>query len=459
MANIRNRKVLVNNGRSTLDRKARKLALDSLEAALEAANPQNFINSRVRLKGEQLTIDGRIFDLDKFNRIFVVGGGKASGGMAEALEAILEDRITNGIVSTPYGSEHYRLKHVTLHLASHPLPDKAGVKGVRLMIDLVTQANKDDLVICLISGGGSSLMPLPRHPISLEDKKTVTKALLESGAGITEINTVRKHISDFKGGWLAKQAHPATVVNLLISDVVGDRIDSIASGPTVPDSSTFQDAIEVLNRYGLWKKTPQSVKHVLLGGKAGKLPETLKPDDEAFTHVHTFIVGNNSAVTLAAYRNLQKAGLNTLLLPSSLEGEAKHVGRKFASFMQETTISEQAMPKPAGLVVGGETTVTVVGEGRGGRNQETALSAALPINGIKGAAIASISTDGLDGPTDAAGALADGSTILHSQELQLDAEELLAQNDSYTVFEKLGDLIFTGPTSTNVNDILVIVMM
>jgi len=287
----------------------------------------------------------------------------------------------------------------------------------------------------------------------------VTEALLKSGTPINEINAVRKHISDFKGGWLAKKAYPATVINLLLSDVVGDPLDVIASGPTVPDTTTFQDAIKVLKKHTLWNKIPESVKKTLLNGEKGQVSETPKAHDPAFKRVYNFIVGNNRSASLAAYDELRDAGLNTLFLTSYMEGEARHVGRMFAAMAREIVASGKPIPKPSGIVAGGETTVTVVGKGAGGRNQEIALGAALKIDGIEGAVIASISTDGVDGPTDAAGALADGKTILRSRELELNAEDFLRANDSYAFFSKLGDLIFTGPTGTNVNDISVIVVI
>ncbi len=459
MVEIKNKEELINNSKSPLNRKARKLALNSLETALKAADPRGIIKSKVKLKEGLLTINKHPFDLKKFNNIFVVGGGKASGSMAEALEAILKDHITDGTLNVPYASGHYNVQRINLQEASHPVPDEAGVKGTRRMLDLVSQADENDLVICLISGGGSSLMPLPRDEISLEDKKMVTEALLKSGAPINEINAVRKHISDFKGGWLAKKAYPATVINLLLSDVVGDPLDAIASGPAVPDSTTFQDVIKVLKKYTLWNKIPESVKKALLNGEKGHVSETPKADDIAFKRVYNFIVGNNRSASLAAYDKLRDAGLNTLFLTSYMEGEARHVGGMFAAMVREIVASGKPIPKPSGIVAGGETTVTVVGKGSGGRNQEIALGAALKIDGVEGAVIASISTDGVDGPTDAAGALADGKTIPRSQELELNAEEFLVDNNSYAFFSKLSDLIFTGPTSTNVNDISVIVVI
>ena len=459
MVGIKNKEELINNSKSPFDRKARKLALDSLETALKAADPRGLIKSKVKLKEGLLTINKHLFDLKKFHNIFVVGGGKASGLMAEALEIILKDRITDGCLNVPYASGHYEVRRIKLQEASHPVPDEAGVKGTRRMLDFANQADENDLVICLISGGGSSLMPLPRDEISLQDKKIVTEALLKSGASINEINAVRKHISDFKGGWLAKKAYPATVINLLLSDVVGDPLDVIASGPTVPDTTTFQDAIKVLKKHTVWNKVPESVKKTLLNGEKGQVSETPKTHDAAFKRVYNFIVGNNRSASLAAYDELRDAGLNTLFLTSYMEGEARHVGRMFAAMVREIVALGKPIPKPSGIVTGGETTVTVVGEGAGGRNQEIALGAGLKIDGVKGAVIASISTDGIDGPTDAAGALADGKTILRSRELELNAEELLAENNSYAFFSKLSDLIFTGPTGTNVNDISVIVVI
>jgi len=459
MVGIKNKEELISNSKSPFDRKARKLALNSLETALEAADPRGLIKSKVKLKEGLLTINKHLFDLKKFHNIFVVGGGKASGLMAEALEVILKDRITDGCLNIPYASGHYEVRRIKLQEAGHPIPDEAGVEGTRRMLDLVSHADENDLVICLVSGGGSSLMPLPRDEMSLQDKKIVTEALLKSGASINEINAVRKHISDFKGGWLAKKAYPATVINLLLSDVVGDSLDAIASGPAVSDSTTFQDAIKALKKYMLWNRIPETVKTALLNGQKGRILETPKADDIAFKKVYNFIVGNNRSASLAAYEKLREAGLNTLFLTSCMEGEARHVGGIFAAMARETVASGKPILKPCGIVAGGETTVTVVGKGVGGRNQEIALGAALKIDGVNGAVVASISTDGVDGPTDAAGALADGKTILRSRELELDAEEFLADNDSYAFFSKLGDLILTGSTGTNVNDVSVIVVI
>lgn len=459
MVNIRNTKELLKNAKSSLDRKARKIAINALNAALEAVDPKVIIQSQVKVNGDTLKVGNLSFNLHEFGNVFVVGGGKASGCMAEALEELLGNRIKDGAVNVPYASPSCQTQKIKLQHASHPIPDISGVKGASRMLDLVGQARENDLIICLLSGGGSSLMPQPCSGISLEDKKKVTDALLKSGATINEINTVRKHISGIKGGWLAKKAYPATVVNLILSDVVDDPLDSIASGPTVPDSSTFHDAAEILKRYKLWGKVPSSVTKVLSNGEKGLIPETPKADDKAFTKVHNFVVGNTLTATLAAYNNIKKTGLNTLLLSSRLEGQARDVGTIFASIAKEIVASGHPVPKPAGIVAGGETTVAVVGKGKGGRNQEIALVSALKISNADGVVVASISTDGVDGPTDAAGALADGKTLLRSHELGLDLRRFLEENDSYSFFTKLGDLIFTGPTGTNVCDVLVVVVL
>lgn len=459
MVNIKNTAELLKNARSRLDRKARELAINALNAALEAVDPKVVIRSQVKIEGDMLKIGNLSLNLREFRNIFIVGGGKATGHMAEALEELLGDHIKNGIINVPYDYPPYQTRKIRLHQASHPIPDISGVKGASHMLDLVSQAKENDLIICLLSGGGSSLMPKPCSGVTLEDKRKVTDALLKSGATINEINTVRKHVSDIKGGWLAKKAYPATLVNLILSDVVGDPLDSIASGPTVPDSTTFKDAIEILKRYKLWSKVPSSVTKVLLDGEKGLIPETPKPGDKVFTKVHNIVVGNNLTASLSAYVSAQKAGLNALLLSSRLEGQARDVGTMSASIAKEIVASENPVPKPAGIVAGGETTVTVVGKGEGGRNQEIVLSAALKIGNADGVVIASMSTDGVDGPTDAAGAIADGKTLLRSYELGLDPRKFLAENDSYSFFSKLGDLIFTGPTGTNVCDVLVIVVL
>ena len=301
------------------------------------------------------------FDLRKFKHVYVVGGGKAGGKMAQAIEEILGKHVTAGVVNIPYGASQ-KTKVIKLNEARHPVPDEAGVAGTLRIMALAEQAKEDDLVICLISGGGSSLMPLPRKGISLEDKQELTNALLKSGAEITEINAVRKHLSAFKGGWLAKKTYPATLLNFVLSDVMGDPLDSIASGPTVPDTSTFSDARKILEKYDLWLKIPVSIRKILSEGASGLLQETPKPNDPVFEKVHNLVIGNNRTACLGAIDFLGSKGLNTLLLADVLAGEAKEVGKTLAKLANEGFVCNDPS-LILGIVAGGETTVTVTEKG------------------------------------------------------------------------------------------------
>lgn len=460
MVEIRNKNRLLDNASSPLNRGAREIALATIEKALDSVDPRNLIRSRVILNGDVLEIDSNSFQLSDYDRIFVIGGGKASGFMAEALEEILGDWIKSGVVVIPHGtSNQYKTNRIGLHEAAHPIPDGHSIAGARKIADTAAQFEEDDLAICLISGGGSSLMAMPPQGVSLDDKKKVTDLLLKSGATINEINTVRKHISEFKGGMLAKRAYPATLVSLILSDVIGDNLDVIASGPTVPDLSTFQDAVAILKRYDLWTNTPNSVKKVLIEGMERLIPETPKLGDRVFEKVSNIVIGNNRLASLAAAKELQRRGINTLFLTSFMEGEARDVGLMVAALAREVSTSGNPVSKPAAIIMGGETTVTVIGSGVGGRNQEIALSASTKIEGMDGLVVISLSTDGIDGPTDAAGAMADGNTMTRARRLGLRPQEHLKNNDSYSFFSKLGDLVYTGPTGTNVNDLSVIVMI
>ena len=455
---IKNKNQLIENGETPLLKKARTLALSSLEHALRAVDPKKLIKTKIALENQNLHANGHIFNLNKIRNIYVVGGGKAAGSMAEAIEEILGKHITEGIVNIPNGDKH-TTNIIKLHGASHPFPDEAGEEGTKRILAVAEKAEKDDLFICLISGGGSSLMPLPRGGVSLKDKQVLTNTLLKSGATINEVNAVRKHISAFKGGWLAKKAYPATVLNLVLSDVVGDPLESIASGPTVPDSTTFADARKVLEKYGLLKNAPASIRRVLSDGEKGLIEETPKKGDRAFEKVYSVVLGNSRTAASAACQYLKSAGLNTLLLTSTMEGEAKHVGTMLASVANEIVAHDNPVAKPAAIVASGETTVTVVGKGVGGRNQEVALSSALKLHDADGAVIASFSTDGVDGPTSAAGAIVDGKTLARAERLGMEAGKYLAENDSYSYFSRIGDAVVTGPTGTNVNDISLIIIL
>ena len=458
MTIIKNREELLSNASSQKDRKAREIALDAIEEAFKTADPKRIMFSKVRLENESLKINGETFDLSKYRRIFVLGGGKASGTMAEALEEILKDRIEDGVIVVPKEvAKKHKLSRIKIYESSHPIPDESSVSGAKKIIELAKRAGDNDLVICLISGGGSSLMALPREGISLKDKQRVTDLLLKSGATINEINAVRKHISSFKGGQLAKAVYPASLIGLLLSDVLGDPLDVIASGPTVPDSSTFSDAVSILQEYNLWDKVPETIRKTLTEGMKGKIAETPKKGDPIFKRVKNIVIGNNRLACMAALSSIRKRGLNALFLTSFMEGEARHIGTFFGAMGKELMVTDYPIASPAAVIAGGETTVTVTGKGIGGRNQEIVLSAALKISGADGLVVASASTDGIDGPTDAAGAIADGKTVQRSRKLGIDPSEALRNNDSYTFFSKLDDLIITGPTGTNVNDISILV--
>jgi len=433
-------------------RERRSKALAILAAALEAVDPEEAIQRQVFLADDVLRVGERTYDLSRYRRIIVVGGGKAGASMTKAIVQILGPRIAAGLVNVKYGYTA-ETQIVEINEAGHPIPDQAGLAGARRIAELAKEAGEDDLVICLISGGGSALLPLPSEGISLEDLAALNDALLRCGATINEINAVRKHLSQIKGGGLARLAHPAELVSLILSDVVGNPLDVIASGPTVPDVSTFAQACEVIEKYGLWEEIPPSIAERLRRGRDGLVPETPKAGDPIFARTYNLVVGSNEIAARAAIARARELGFNTLLLSTFVEGEAREVGRVFAAVAKEIVHSGQPVPRPACVVAGGETTVTIRGQGKGGRNQELALAAALEIAGLEEAMVIGLATDGTDGPTDAAGALADGTTIQRAQARELDAARSLADNDSYHFFEVLGDLIITGPTNTNVNDL------
>ncbi len=450
---VKNADDLISNGTSAGERLARRLCVDALEAALEAADPGNMVLNSVTLSRNEFSVSGSKFDLRKFKRIIVLGGGKASAALAVSLESILGKRIAAGVVNVPEKLlGKHPLRAIELHGATHPLPSEKGVRGVERMLELVARPSVDTLVICLISGGGSALMPLPAEKVNLTEKVRVTELLLKAGATIRELNVVRKHLSGIKGGLLARRLYPSTIIALVLSDVIGDPLDSIASGPLSPDPSTFQDALNVLRKYHLERRVPEGVLATLKEGARGKLPETPKPGDVCFERVHHFVIGNNRIACLGACERLKSARKNPMLLTSRLEGEARFVGDVFATIAGDPG----DMVRPDSFIAGGETTVTVTGHGMGGRNQEAALAAQSKIGGTPNVALAFAGSDGLDGPTDAAGAMVDGSTIDRAKSLGLDAAEYLARNDSYNFFRQTGDLIVTGPTGTNVNDIWIL---
>ena len=433
-------------------RPQREKAVGIMTAALEAVDPAEAIRRQVRLDDDILTVGGRAYDLARYQHIYVVGGGKAGGPMALAMEQLLGDRITAGSVNVKYG---YTLPAdiIQLYEAGHPLPDEEGVRGTEAIIQLLKRATKDDIVICLVSGGGSALMVAPAVGITLADMEAFTQVMLGCGATINEINTIRKHCSRIKGGQMAQLAYPADLIALLLSDVVGNPLDVIASGPAVADTSTFAEAWGIVEKYRMESQLPASIVERLKWGKEGETAETPKAGDPALERVHTQIIASNEIAAQAAVEEARKQGFNTLLLSTFVEGEAREVAMVFAAIAREIRHRGQPIPPPACVVAGGETTVTLRGNGKGGRNQELALAAAIPIAGLEDVMVIGLATDGTDGPTDAAGALADGTTMARAKALGLSAQKHLADNDSYHFFEALGDLLLTGPTNTNVNDL------
>ncbi len=428
-----------------------------MNAAIDAAQPARIIKRHLSLKSEVLTAGGLKFPLKNYHRIFVIGGGKASGYMGVEIERMLGKRITSGLVIIPdYLKPQPRGQQIKYHPATHPVPTRKGMQGVLSTLELVRNVSRSDLVIVLLSGGGSALMPLPAQGISLRDEADITSLLLKSGASIQEINAVRKHLSQIKGGRLAEKLYPATVLSLIISDVVGDKPDAIASGPTAPDPTTYQDAKDILVKYDLWSRIPRSTRKVIDDGVSGSTPDTPKEDNRVFRYVHNLIIGTNRESCLAAARASRRTGYRTIILSTRISGEAREVGRILG--LIAAGIRENGLPlePPAALVAGGETTVTVRGKGKGGRNQELSLAAATKISGSNGVVVGSLATDGIDGQTEAAGALVDGTTVTRGRELGMEPEEYLNSNDSYGYFRKLDALITTGPTGTNVNDIMIL---
>lgn len=435
----------------------RRDAAAIFQAGLQAAAPGAAIKKHCRLAGGILVVDGHSYDLDLFSRVIVLGAGKAGAAMAFAIEEILGERLSTGIISVKYGHlEH--LNKITTYEAAHPVPDENGHLAAQAIYDLALSADEKTLVICLISGGGSALLPLPVPGLSLFEKQETTKALLACGATIHEVNAVRKHLSAIKGGGLARAVYPATLISLILSDVVGDDLDSIASGPCVPDSKTFGDCLAIFKKYAIDQQIPARVHHYIESGVAGTVPETPKAGQDFFTKTLNVIIGSNFSALLKGKEKAGQLGYNTFLLSSQMEGETHLVASLHMAIAREIWQHDHPVPKPACLLSGGETTVAVKGSGKGGRNQEFALAAALNMPGMENIVVLSAGTDGTDGPTDAAGAFADNSTLLRAVQQQLDPLDYLENNDSYNFFDALGDLYITGPTNTNVMDIRIILV-
>lgn len=447
---------------SNLLEQMRAEAQEIFRASLEAVDPYRAVKGFVTVKGNRLHLgagagDAVDLDLGRFDRISIVGGGKATAPMARAIEEVFGQKIVKGMINVKYGYA-VGLTFTEIVEAGHPLPDHNGEQGTKRIIEYLESAGERDLIFSLISGGGSALLPQPAGEITLEEKQEITRSLLACGASIDEINAVRKHISSSKGGQMARAAYPATIINLMLSDVVGDRMDVIASGPFTPDRSTFDEAKGVIEKYGL-KGIPETIRRHLQAGAEGLIPETPKPGDPVFERVFNFIVGSNGLALGAAEEKARGLGYQTLILSSMIEGETREVAWVHSAIAKEIVNTGRPFPPPLCIISGGETTVTIRGTGLGGRNQEFCLAAALDITGLPGrVVILSAGTDGSDGPTDAAGAIVDPLTVRRGSDLGLVAYNFLNNNDSYHFLEKTGDILITGPTHTNVMDVRLILV-
>ncbi|MFH1122896.1 MAG: glycerate kinase, partial [Pseudomonadota bacterium] len=435
--------MIISSMEENLLKQMRSEAVTLFRAAVKRVNPYEAVQQFVHIEKMRLFLgeQGQTMtelDLKAFDRIFLVGGGKATAPMARAMEGLLEERIAGGAINVKYGFTE-SLSFIDTVEADHPLPDQKGVEGTKKILDILRGAREKDLVFSLISGGGSALLPMPAGEITLTEKQDVTRRLLQCGASIDEINTIRKHISFSKGGQMARAAFPATTVNLMLSDVVGDKVDVIASGPFVPDASTFEEAWAIVEKYGL-HDLPESVRTYLRKGTEGEVPETPKEGDPIFEKVHNFIIGSNILALDAARVAAENLGYRTLILSSMVEGETRDVARVHSAIAKEILMTGHPLQPPACIISGGETTVTIRGEGLGGRNQEFCLASAWELRDIKPrVVILSGGTDGNDGPTSAAGAVVDPLTVRRGADLGLDARDYLKNNDAYHFFEKTND--------------------
>jgi glycerate 2-kinase len=428
--------------------------------ALRAADPESAVRKIVKCEGHTLQINRCRIDLDSVRRIWVLGAGKAAAPMGRAIEKILGLHLAGGILVTKYGHS-LPLKTLKVIEAGHPLPDTNSIaSGAQIVTLIKSRIQSDDLVICLFSGGASALLVSPAQGITLKDKLACTRALLNGGADIHELNAVRKHLSGIKGGGLARMLAPSRVVSLILSDVVGDDLGTIASGPMVPDATTFSDCIDIFQKLQLMNQIPSSVKKRFELGAAGQIAETPKMGDPVFRTNEVFIVGSSSQACAAAAQAARRLGYRTMVLTSRLEGDNGEAARFHMSVASEIVFHGRPLRRPACVVSGGETTVRVSGNGKGGRNQEFALHcvrhlARLPAPCL----VASLGTDGTDGPTEAAGAIADNTTLPRSMKYGAGfLSESLNNNDSHTFFKRLGDLIITGPTRTNVMDLHIVLV-
>jgi hydroxypyruvate reductase len=424
-----------------------------LHISLDSVNPTSVVNNFVKTDGNDLVINGSCFKLKNINSIIVIGFGKASQKMALGLKMALKEIQMRGVIICKHDQSditNHLLPEITTLIGDHPIPGDTSLNATKAIIKLITHRRSNELVICLISGGGSSLFTNPSENLSLSSLQELTGLLIKSGAPIQEINTVRKHLDAVKGGGLVKLIYPNQLLALIISDVIGDTLSMIASGPTAEDPTTFNDALRVIQKYGLEKKVDKVIVDTLKDGLLGKIEESLKPGDYRMKRVHNFIIGNNRIATLAGRDQAIKEGFYCEVISNHLSGEAREVGRYLGRILIKV---KNEFKYPLCLIAGGESTVTVKGKGKGGRNQEVALAAALEIAGMEKTCFLTLATDGEDGNTDAAGAVVTGSTVKIAHSMGINPKSFLEQNNCYEFFRRVGGMIKTGPTGTNVNDL------
>lgn len=432
---------------------SKRAAVDIFLAGVESVKPDHLIRTFVSFEKNILKIKDLSYDLDHIKNLYVIGAGKASALMAQEVENILGNRITEGHIITKY-HHSISLKYITATEAAHPVPDMNGIKGTEEILSIAHKAQEEDLVICLISGGGSALMTDLPESCTLEDLKTLNDVLLKSGASINEMNCIRKHLSKIKGGWLSKTVWPASIVSLILSDVIGDPLDVIASGPTSPDPTTFTDALMILKKYEISQKVPRQILELLRNGSRNALEETPKQDSEIFNRTRNLIIGNNSLALEASKEMAESLNYEAQIITSTLEGEVNDIAIYLTGLAK--SIKELDLKNKVCLLLGGEPTIKISSNGKGGRNQHLALLTSKMLKDLPGITILSAGTDGTDGPTDAAGAIVDSKTSAKAGDSVI--EEYLQNCDSYNFFKKYEGLIITGPTQTNVMDVVVVLI-
>ncbi len=464
MVVIKNKSQLLSNPRNELNRKARSILLDSLEETLKKIDPENLILEKVKVNNEKLIVEGIYekieIDLSKFNKVFLLGAGKASVKMAVGLEKLLGNKVTGGVIIKPDNLET-KVKPLKLDIlnGTHPIPSLKTLTSSKRLLSFKEKCDEQTLIIFLLSGGASALLEIPIENLSLEEYNQFIKEIMKTGMDIRELNIIRKHLSMVKGGRLIRYFHPATILTIAMSDVKEDEIDTIGSGPTVPDNSTYHDAIKILKKYNVWESTPIKIKRTLILGSQGQIDETVKINEIDQSRVKWAIIANNLTATNAFKYALEQRGIKAFILSVNLDGEARIVGKFISRITRDNHLFIKESKKPLALIFGGETTVTVKGDGVGGRNQELVLSSIKNISRLHGVAILSVGTDGIDGNSEAAGAIVDGESYERSVKLGLQPKKYLERNDSYTFFKLLKDAIVTGFTGTNLNDITVALVL